>query len=216
MEALKGVSEKVMKLILLGAPGAGKGSQGKILAEHYNILTLCSGDILRSRVKEKAGALGFAESMNGGQLVSDEYVMNLVMDELKKPKYENGYILDGVPRTVEQADMLERNGIKVDAVLYIDASDEVVKRRILNRRVCSCCGALHCGADLLKCGQCGGNLEKRADDTAEVIQERLNVYREKTEPLVGYYSERGLLKKFDGNQEKEKVAELMFDVLERL
>ncbi|GHU86337.1 adenylate kinase [Clostridia bacterium] len=205
-----------MKLILLGAPGAGKGSQGRILEEHYNILTLCSGDILRNRVKKEADDPDLKENMNDGQLVSDEYVMNLVMAELKKPEYEKGYILDGVPRTVEQADMLERNGIKVDAVFYIDVPDEVVKRRILNRRVCGSCGAIYCGKDLLKCDQCGGNLEKRADDTAEVIQERLDVYHEKTEPLIDYYSEKGLLKRVDGNQEKEKVAELMFDFFGRL
>ncbi|GHV29009.1 adenylate kinase [Clostridia bacterium] len=205
-----------MRLILLGAPGAGKGSQGRILAEHYGILTLCSGDILRNRVKKEADDSSLKENMNDGQLVSDEYVMNLVLSELKKPEYRKGYILDGVPRTVEQADMLERNGIKVDAVFYVDVPDEVVKRRILNRRVCGSCRAIYCGESLLKCDQCGGDLEKREDDTAEIIQERLDVYHEKTEPLINYYSEKGLLKKVDGNQEKEKVAGLMFDVLGRL
>ena len=182
-----------MKIILLGPPGAGKGTQAKVLIESFGIPQLSTGDILRSAIANKT-AMGLAakEIMDRGDLVPDEVVNGIVSERLDQEDARKGFILDGFPRTIPQAEaldqMLEEKGMKLDAVVEITADADVLIERIVNRaRESAASGA-------------------RADDNVEVVRNRLNVYRELTEPLVAYYRERGLVKSVDGMQPVEEVT----------
>ena len=184
-----------MKLVLLGAPGAGKGTQGAILSEKLNIPTISTGNILRAAMKNGT-PLGeqVKAYMDAGQLVPDELVIDLVLERITEPDCKNGYILDGFPRTVAQAEAMEEFAT-IDLALNIDVPAELIISRLSSRRMCAGCGAtynitLH-NSD--KCSTCGGELYQRDDDKPETIRKRLDVYEEKTAPLVAYYRAKGLL-----------------------
>ena len=189
-----------MKLILLGAPGAGKGTQAEILCKELNIPTISTGNILRAAIKNGTPTGLRAKSyMDAGQLVPDEVIIGIITERLAEDDCAAGYILDGVPRTIAQAEALERAGIQFDAVISLEVSDETIMERMSGRRVCESCGAsYHLVAVPPKvsgvCDSCGGKLVQRKDDAPETVKARLEVYHKETEPLKGFYAQRGLLK----------------------
>ena len=189
-----------MKLILLGAPGAGKGTQAEILSRELKIPTISTGNMLRAAMKHDT-PLGrkVKEYMDTGKLVSDEIVIELLSERLQEPDCANGFILDGVPRTLVQAESLERAGIRFDAAVAIESSDETIIARIGGRRVCESCGASYHIVNIPPqregiCDKCGGQLVQRKDDAPETVKNRLQVYHTTTEPLKGFYETHGILK----------------------
>lgn len=212
-----------MRIVLLGAPGAGKGTQAALISERYNIPHISTGDILREAVKQETELGLKAESyMSKGELVPDEVVIGLAADRLKQPDCGKGFLLDGFPRTVAQAEALDKvlqnMGIKLDAVLSLDVDETEVVRRLSSRRVCEDCAAIHTSAvsedDIAKaCDLCGGRLVVRADDQPEAIRRRLQVYKEQTEPLIQYYSGSGILKRVPASGTVEEVFGRVADVL---
>ena len=208
-----------MKLILLGAPGAGKGTQADIISHKLEIPTISTGNILRAAVREgtpvglKAKAI-----IEAGQLVPDDVIIGIVAERVAKDDCQKGYILDGVPRTVAQADALEANGIEVDTALCIDVPDEVITKRMSGRRTCSVCSATyHVESNPPKvegvCDACGGNLTIRKDDMPETVQSRLAVYHAQTEPLLDYYKSRGKLVTVKGEATIEATSHKVFEAL---
>ena len=202
-----------MKLILLGAPGAGKGTQAAILQEKLEIPTISTGNILRAAIKNKTPIGMKAKSyMDAGQLVPDEILVAIIRERLAQDDCANGYILDGFPRTIPQAEALE--GIAdIDLVLELNVSDEVLINRLSGRRVCPACGATY-HVNMLngstKCEKCGAELIQRKDDAPETVLNRLKVYHDQTQPLIAFYEARGKLKKFDGAKDQQEVyAEIM-------
>jgi adenylate kinase len=197
-----------MKLIFLGPPGAGKGTLATAVAEQYGIPQISTGDIFRQAVKNQT-SLGrqVASIMERGDLVPDELTTSLVEERLAKPDADGGFILDGFPRTIPQAEAL--NGFqKIDAVVNFRAGDEVVIRRLSGRRVCRSCGAIYHVENIPPrtdgiCDRCGGGLIIRDDDKIEAITKRLEVYKAQTEPLIRYYDGLGLLKNIDAAQDVE-------------
>ena len=189
-----------MKLILLGAPGAGKGTQAEVLCRELQIPTISTGNILRAAIKAGTPTgLEAKKYMDGGNLVPDDIIIHIVGERLAQDDCKKGYILDGVPRTIAQAEALEREGIEFDAVISIEVSDETIMERMSGRRVCESCGAsYHIVAVPPRvpgiCDKCGGKLVQRKDDTPETLKERLQVYHKETEPLKGFYEARGILK----------------------
>lgn len=189
-----------MKLILLGAPGAGKGTQADIIKQKLGIPTISTGNILRAAVKNGTPTgLKAKAFMDAGKLVPDEVIIGVINERLQESDCANGYILDGVPRTIAQADALEKAGIIFDHVISLEVADEVIVERMSGRRVCEVCGAsYHMVAVPPKtegvCDKCGGKLVRRVDDEPETVKARLEVYHKKTEPLKAYYAERGLLR----------------------
>lgn len=206
-----------MKLILLGAPGAGKGTQAEILSERLNIPTISTGNIIREALKNGTEMGLKAKSfMDAGQLVPDEVVIGIIEERLAKDDCKNGFILDGFPRTVPQAEALDKMGILIDKAIDIDVADEVIERRLSGRRVCEKCGASYhidnkpsAKGDI--CEKCGGALVIRKDDKPETIKQRLSVYHEQTEPLEGYYKKAGKLYVVKG---EGSVAEITAKVIE--
>ncbi len=194
-----------MRLILLGAPGAGKGTQAEILSKTLSIPTISTGNILRAAIKEGTPTgLKAKAFMDAGNLVPDEVIIGIITERLAKDDCANGYILDGVPRTLAQAEALEKAGIRFDAVVSIEIADEAIVKRMGGRRVCESCGSsYHLVAVPPKqegiCDSCGGKLVQRKDDAPETVLSRLAVYHKETEPLKDFYAERGLLKAVDGN-----------------
>ena len=188
-----------MNLILLGAPGAGKGTQAAILAKELSIPTISTGNILRAAVASGSELGKQAKAcMESGALVSDEIIIGIIRDRLAEPDCEKGYILDGVPRTIGQAEALEENGIKFDHVVSMEVSDETIMERMGGRRVCPKCGATyHIVAVPPKkdgvCDECGSELITRKDDAPETVKSRLAVYHKETEPLKEFYRSRGVL-----------------------
>jgi len=188
-----------MKLILLGAPGAGKGTQAAILAKELSIPTISTGNILRAAVASGSELGKQAKAcMESGALVSDEIIIGIIRDRLAEPDCANGYILDGVPRTIGQAEALEQNGITFDRVVSMEISDETIMERMSGRRVCPKCGAsYHVVAVPPKqegvCDECGSKLMTRKDDAPETVKSRLAVYHKETEPLKDFYRSRGVL-----------------------
>ena len=212
-----------MKIIMLGAPGAGKGTQAKMLAAKYGIPHISTGDIFRANIKngtplgEKA-----KEYMDKGLLVPDELVVDLVIDRFKNPDCEKGYILDGFPRTIPQAkalsEALEKIGDKVDFAINVEVPDENIIRRMSGRRACVGCGATyHIKYNPTKveniCDVCGKELILRDDDKPETVEKRLNVYHEQTQPLIAYYTEQGILKEVDGTVDMNVVFDAIVDIL---
>ncbi|MCC8128418.1 MAG: adenylate kinase [Clostridiales bacterium] len=189
-----------MKLILLGAPGAGKGTQAEILSKKLSIPTISTGNILRAAVKNGTPiGLKAKEYMDAGALVPDEVIIGVITERLAEPDCAGGYILDGVPRTLAQADALEAAGVHFDAVVSIEISDEEIEQRMSGRRTCLNCGATyHVVAAPPKaegiCDVCGEALTQRKDDKPETVRARLKTYHAETEPLKGYYGSRGVLK----------------------
>lgn len=212
-----------MKIILLGPPGAGKGTQAKLITEKYSIPHISTGDIFRKNISEKT-PLGIEAKryMDNGQLVPDEVTIGIVNDRLSMNDCENGFLLDGFPRTVKQAEALDSflnsNEQKINTALLIDVPKEFILERMTGRRVCSACGAsYHIKFNTPKvenkCDVCGGPLVQRKDDTEETVKERLDVYDRQTQPLIQYYKEKNILAKVDGTEEIGMVFEKICDVL---
>ncbi len=206
-----------MNLIFLGPPGAGKGTQAKKLVQLLGIPQISTGDILREKRKEDS-PLGrqIREIMASGKLVPDEIVIEIVKERLSQPDCEKGFILDGFPRTIPQAEaldkVLEEMGKKLDAVVYIEVPEEELIKRISGRRVCEKCGEeYHIIFKPPKvegvCDKCGGKLIQREDDKEEVVKKRIEVYNESTAPLIDYYEKKGLLKRINGVAPMEEVFE---------
>lgn len=197
-----------MNIIMLGAPGAGKGTIASMMREHYNLPHISTGDIFRANLKENTELGKLAKTyMDKGALVPDDVTIKMMVDRLTKDDCKNGYILDGFPRTIAQAeglsDTLNKLNSKIDLVILVDASDEKIAKRLMGRRVCEKCGeTFH--IETLKpkvdgiCDKCGSKLIQRKDDTKEVIMDRLKTYHESTEPLVEYYTKQNLVKSISG------------------
>ena len=208
-----------MKLILLGAPGAGKDTQAEKIAKEFNIPTLSTGAILRKNVSEGT-ELGVKakEYMDKGHLVPDEIVIGMVADYLSADEQANGYILDGFPRSIPQAEALDAMGVKLDVVLSIEVEDETIIERMSGRRVCPKCGAtFHTKYNPPKaegiCDTCGAALTIRADDNEETVKDRLAIYHAQTEPLKEFYSAKGLLVTVHGCEKVEDTTALVFKAL---
>ena len=212
-----------MKIIMLGAPGAGKGTQAKKIAAKYNIPHISTGDIFRANIKNGT-ELGKKDKtyMDQGLLVPDDLVVDLVVDRVGQDDCERGYVLDGFPRTIPQAEALTKAladmGQKVDYAIDVDVPDENIVRRMSGRRACVGCGATYhvVYAPTKKegiCDTCGGELILRDDDKPETVQKRLNVYHEQTQPLIDYYTEAGILKTVDGTVDIDDVFQSIVDIL---
>ncbi len=207
-----------MKLILLGPPGAGKGTQASILSEKLNIITISTGAMLRAAVKENTPLGQKAKNyLDNGQLVPDELVVSIVDERLKKDDCKNGFILDGFPRTVKQAEALDAV-IEIDKVLSLEVDDDVIVERLSGRRECSKCATPY---HILfnppktegKCDKCGGDLICRADDNEDTIKKRLKVYHEQTEPIKSYYMQQGKVVIAHGKEKLEDTVREVSTVL---
>ena len=208
-----------MNLILLGAPGAGKGTQAEILCDRLSIPTISTGNMIREALKSGTEmGLKAKAFIEAGQLVPDEVVIGIVDERLRKDDCQNGFILDGFPRTIPQAEALDRMGITIDRVVDINVPDEVITRRVSGRRVCLDCGnTYHIETKKpLKdgvCDRCGSTLVQRKDDQPETVLERLHVYHDQTEPLRDYYANAGKLLVVDGQQGIQEIAEQTLELL---
>ena len=202
-----------MNLILLGAPGAGKGTQAELLMEKLHIPGISTGNMLREAMKNGSPVGEKAKYyMDNGLLVPDDVVMDIVAERVAKPDCVNGFILDGVPRTLAQAEALQARGVRIDHVVSIEIDDSVIEGRMTGRRVCSCCGAsYHIVANPSKvegvCDSCNGELVIRKDDAPETVRRRLVVYHEQTEVLKDFYAKLGKLRIVEGNQSIEGANE---------
>ena len=209
-----------MKLILLGAPGAGKGTQAEILCDKLGIPTISTGNILREAIKNGTETGLKAKSfMDAGKLVPDDVIIGIVRERVARADCANGFILDGVPRTIPQAEALEAAGIHFDAVVSIEIADEVIEARMTGRRVCGSCGAsFHIVANPPKhdgvCDLCGAPLTVRKDDAPETVQARLVEYHKMTEPLKDFYDKLGKLAVVEGQEEVADTTALVFAALE--
>ena len=208
-----------MKLILLGAPGAGKGTQAEILCKKLAIPTISTGNILRAAIKDGTPTGLKAKSyIDAGTLVPDEVIIGIVDERLAQPDCAGGYILDGVPRTIAMAEALEKAGITFDAVVSIEISEEEILHRMGGRRVCEACGSSY-NVEAVPprregiCDNCGGKLIQRKDDTPETVRERLKVYHTETEPLVDFYAQRGLLRPVRSASTKEGTTQAILAAL---
>lgn len=207
------------KMILLGAPGAGKGTQAEAISEKLGIPQISTGNMLREAVKNGTElGLKAKEAMDSGALVSDDIVIGILKDRIAEPDAANGFILDGFPRTVAQAEALDNMGVAIDVVLEIAVPDERICARMSGRRVCEACGAsYHIEYKPTKtegvCDKCGGKTVQRADDAPETVLSRLNVYQEKTAPLKDYYSKTGKLVTVEGQEEVADTTKLVFRAL---
>lgn len=208
-----------MKLILLGAPGAGKGTQAEIISKKLSIPTISTGNILRAAVKNGTPIGLKAKSyMESGGLVPDEVIIGIVKERLAEPDCKNGYILDGMPRTLGQAKALEDVGVEIDVALVIEISDAEIEARMTGRRTCVNCGATYhvVTAPPKKagvCDACGGELTVRKDDEPETVKNRLKVYHSETEPLIDFYKSRGKLKTVDNQPSIEATTGVIFKAL---
>ena len=211
-----------MKLILMGAPGAGKGTQSTKISDKWNIPAVSTGDMLRAAVKEGTEmGLSAKAYMDAGKLVPDEVVIGIIKDYLSSDKCKNGFILDGFPRSIPQAEALDAMGVEIDAVLSIEVADEKIIERMSGRRICSGCGAsYHVAYNPPKqadvCDACGGSLYIRDDDAAETVIKRLTTYHNITEPLKGYYEKKGILLCVDGKEKVEATTASVFEALEKV
>ena len=213
-----------MKIIMLGAPGAGKGTQAKRIAEKYGIPHISTGDIFRANIKNQTELGMKAKSyMDQGALVPDELTLELIMDRFTNDDCKNGYVLDGFPRTIPQAEALTAAlADKQDAVDYainVDVPDEAIVSRMSGRRACLACGGTyHIKFNPTKvegiCDACGGELVLRNDDKPETVQKRLDVYHEQTQPLIDYYQTQNILKEVDGTLPMEDVFQALIAILE--
>lgn len=213
-----------MRMILMGPPGAGKGTQAEQLVEHYQIPHISTGDMFRTAIKGQT-SLGMKakEYMDSGALVPDEVTIGIVADRLSQADCTNGFLLDGFPRTAAQADALAKIlsdlNMNLEAVINIELDNDILLERLTGRRVCKQCGAtFHTVFNPPQkkdiCDRCSGELYQRSDDTLETAQNRLKVYNDQTEPLIAYYTKRDLLKRVQGNQEIKQVFQNVLDVLE--
>lgn len=211
-----------MKIVLLGAPGAGKGTQATVLSEKLNIPTISTGDIIRNALKSGSDIGKKAKSfVDAGKLVPDEIVVGIIEDRVQKDDCQNGYILDGFPRTISQAEALDKMNINIDKVIDINVSDELIYKRMSGRRVCKECGAtynVNTKERMPKtenvCDKCKGTLIQRSDDNENTVKERLKVYYSQTEPLVNYYKDKNLLVTIDA--EKKSIEEITEEILKEI
>ena len=208
-----------MNLILLGAPGAGKGTQAELIVEKLGIPSISTGNMLREAIRNGSD-LGkkVKQYMDEGSLVPDDLVLSIVAERVTQPDCSNGFILDGVPRTLAQAEALDAKGVKIDHVVSIEVDDSVIEGRMTGRRVCSSCGAsYHIVANSPKtegvCDLCAGELIIRKDDAPETVRHRLEVYHASTEILKSYYDKQGKLRLVEGNQAIEDINEQILKVI---
>ena len=211
-----------MKLILLGAPGAGKGTQAEIISETYKIPTISTGNIIRAALKEGTEmglkAKAYTEK---GELVPDEIVIGIIKERLSEPDCNGGFILDGFPRTIPQAEALDNMGIAIDAALSIEVEDSEIVKRMSGRRVCEKCGASY-HTEYKKpqkdgiCNACGGNLVIRKDDEPETVLNRLSVYHEQTEPLKDYYNKQNKLLIVEGQDDVKDTTALVLKAVSEI
>lgn len=203
-----------MNMIFLGAPGAGKGTQAEVVCKELNIPAISTGNMLREAVKNGTDAGLKAKSfMDAGELVPDDVVIGILKDRIAQPDAQNGFILDGFPRTVEQAEALDKMGVQIDKVVEIAVSDEAITARMSGRRVCEGCGnSYHIEYKPTKvegiCDACGSKVVQRIDDKPETVQARLKTYHEKTAPLKDYYAKRGKLVTVEGQNEIAETSRL--------
>ena len=212
-----------MKIIMLGAPGAGKGTQAKKIADKYQIPHISTGDIFRANIKEGTELGKKAKSyMDQGLLVPDELTLELIMDRFQNPDCANGYVLDGFPRTIPQAEALtaalEKNGETIDYAINVEVPDENIVARMSGRRACLACGATyHVVYAPTKeegiCDRCGEKLVLRDDDKQETVKKRLDVYHSQTQPLIYYYTKQGKLVEVDGTQNVDAVFDAIVKIL---
>ena len=212
-----------MKIIMLGAPGAGKGTQAKKIADRYQIPHISTGDIFRANIKEGTELGRKAKSyMDQGLLVPDELTLELIMDRFQNPDCANGYVLDGFPRTIPQAEALtaalEENGDSIDYAINVEVPDENIITRMSGRRACLACGATyHVVYAPTKeegvCDRCGEKLVLRDDDKPETVKKRLDVYHSQTQPLIDYYTKQGKLAEVDGTQSVDAVFDAIVKIL---
>ena len=208
-----------MKIIFLGAPGAGKGTQAEIVSERFGIPTISTGAIIRAAIKS-GSEMGLAakEKIDAGQLVPDEVVIGIVAERLAQDDCKNGYILDGFPRTVPQAEALEKMGVNIDYALSLEVADDAIVERMGGRRVCDTCGASYHvkynpSEDGINCDKCKKPLSLRRDDAPEVVKSRLEVYHETTEPLKSFYANKGILKLIEGQDSISDTTALTLGAL---
>ena len=209
-----------MKIILLGAPGAGKGTQAEKISEALNIPQISTGNIIREALKSGSEiGLKAKEYIESGKLVPDAVVIDIIKDRIAKDDCANGFILDGFPRTIAQAEALDNMGISIDRVLDINVADDVIASRLSGRRVCEACGSSY-HMEFKKpavegvCDKCGGTLIQRKDDHPDTVADRLKVYHEQTEPLKEYYKKTGKLRVVEGQDSVEQTTYLTFCALE--
>ena len=208
-----------MRVILLGAPGAGKGTQARFITEKFGIPQISTGDMLRAAVK--AGSpLGQQVKgvMDSGGLVSDDIIIALIKERITEADCAKGFLFDGFPRTIPQAEALEQMGVRIDVVLSLEVSDETIVERLSGRRLCAACGnpyhvKYNPPKDGSRCDKCGGELIVRKDDDPAVVKSRLDTYHEETEPLKAYYESKGILKKIVGQEEVADTTKLTLAAL---
>ena len=207
-----------MKLILLGAPGAGKGTQAANICERYGIPAISTGDALRAAIKEGTQLGLEAKSyMDAGKLVPDEVVIGLIKEKLASDACKNGFILDGFPRSIPQAEALDAMGVKMDVVLSLEVADEKIVERMSGRRVCSCGASYHVKNNPPKvegvCDKCGAELYIRDDDAEATVRKRLDTFHAQTEPLKDYYGAKGILVTVEGREEVEDTSAAVLEAL---
>ena len=211
---------KKLKMIFLGAPGAGKGTQSDIVAEKYGIPTISTGNMIREAIKNNTATGLLAKSYTEkGALVPDEVVIGIIGERLAKDDCQNGFILDGFPRTVSQAEALDKMGVEINCVVSIEVADDKIVERMSGRRVCAKCGATfhtvyNPSADGKNCDKCGETLTIRKDDAPEVVKSRLVVYHDQTEPLKNFYGKKGILKLVEGQEKVEDTTALTLKAIE--
>ncbi|HOJ48384.1 MAG TPA: adenylate kinase [Bacillota bacterium] len=203
-----------MNIIFFGPPGAGKGTQAEIISKELNIPTISTGAIIREAIKNGTEmGLAAKSAIESGALVSDEIVIGIIKDRLAEPDCKNGFILDGFPRTIPQAIALEKLGVNIDVVISLEVADETIINRMSGRRVCGKCGATYHivsnpSRDNKTCDKCGSELTMRKDDDPEVVKNRLVTYHKETEPLLEYYTKKGIVKTVVGQEKLEDTTSL--------
>ena len=214
-----------MKIIMLGAPGAGKGSQASRIATEYQLPHISTGDIFRANLKEETELGKKAKSfMDKGELVPDDITIAMLLERIHKEDCKNGYILDGFPRTIPQAEALKealaKKNEKIDLALDVETTDELIIKRMAGRRTCPNCSAIY-HIETLKpkkegiCDLCGSELIQRKDDNEETVKNRLKIYHEMTEPLISYYKKENVLEEIDGTENLDKVFETVKEIIKK-
>lgn len=208
-----------MKIIFLGAPGAGKGTQAEKVSEKFSIPAISTGAIIREAIKTGTEMGKAAKSYTEkGALVPDEVVIGIIKERLAADDCKNGFILDGFPRTVPQAEALDKMGVSIDRVVSIEVSDDDIVRRMSGRRTCACGATYHIDYNPSsagdKCDKCGSDLSIRADDKPEVVKQRLGIYHEQTEPLKEYYAKKCILRLVEGQEKLEDTSKLTLAALQ--